>query len=166
FLEQASNRGGGGGQGMPGMGSGGGFPGGGQGMPGMGSGGGFPGGGQGMPGMQSGGGFPGGGQGMARGGAKTPGGEGQRGGQQRVIPKDEQDRMLFDGQSGAFFFYLIEKVGLDRVRELIRFAIAGGESRNFVMAPEMLGSDFEAIEADWTEWVNSLKPQTNFGWMQ
>jgi suppressor of tumorigenicity protein 13 len=146
--------GGGGDQGMPRMpgGAPGGFPGGGQGMPpGMSQG--MP---QGMPpGMSQG--MPGSGN-TGRGQGGFPGGGGSRGGMQRALPKDEQDRMLFDGQSSAFFNYLFEKVGIEKIRELVKQAREGKESRDFVMNPDVLGSDFEKIETDWTAWVKSQKP--------
>jgi hypothetical protein len=155
------NRGGGdsdGGQGMPRMNGGGGFPGGG--FPGGGmAGGGFPGGG--MPG----GGFPGGG--MAQGTGRTGGGAGRGGfsgngggpnGTQRNLPKDEQDRMLFDGQSSTLFAYLIEKAGIEKVQGLIRYVREGKESREFIIMPEVLGPDFDKIEVDWAAWVKSQKP--------
>lgn len=145
--------GGGEGGGMPRMsmgGNGGGFPSGG--FPG----GGFPGGGMGMPqGMP---------QGMPRnaGGGRSAGGfpggnGGARNGMQRTLPKDEQDRMLFDGQSSAFFNFLMEKAGIDKIRELIKHVREGKESREFVVKPEVLGGDFEKIEGDWTAWVKSQK---------
>lgn len=147
-----------GGQDMPGMQ---GMPMGGQGMPpGMQ---GMPMGGQGMPGMQ---GMPMGGQGMpqggfsGRGGGQRGGGPGGNGGQrggQRVIPKDEQDRMLFDGQASTIFTYLVEKIGLEKVRELIRQAQEGKESREYLSQPDVLGSDFAKIEQDWIAWVKAQK---------
>ena len=108
------------------------------------------GGGQGVP--PSG---PAGGQGsFGRGG-------GQRGGFQRTIPKDEQDQMLFDGQSSTFFRYLMEKVGVEKVKELIQAAREGTESRDFIARPEVLGSDFEQIERDWAGWVATLNLDQN-----
>lgn len=148
------NRGGDAGGGFPG----GGFPGGG--MPG----GGFPGGGM------TGGGFPGGGmpsggfpQGMSQGTGRNGGGMGRNGGgspngMQRNMPKDEQDRMLFDGQSSTLFAYLIEKAGIEKVRELIQNVREGKDSREFIVKPEVLGPDFEKTEVDWAAWVKSQKP--------
>jgi hypothetical protein len=167
-----------GGQGMPSGGfGGGGF--GGQGMP-TGGGGGFGGmppggfGGQGMPqggfsgrGMPSGGfgdgGFGGQGMPQSNGGARGQAGAGaspnggQRGGGQRTFQKDEQDRALFDGQASTFFSYLIDKAGIEKVKELIRQAREGKESREYISKPEVLGSDFGKIEEEWAAWVKSLK---------
>jgi hypothetical protein len=139
-----SNRGGSEGGGMPG----GGMPGGGM------SGGGMPGGGQGSFGGRGMGGFGGGGMG----GFGGPGGQGgQRNGGQRTMPKDEQDRMLFDGQSSTFFSYMIERVGIEKVRELIKLVQEGKESREYICKTDVLGTDFEKIEEDWAAWVKAQK---------
>jgi hypothetical protein len=144
------NFGGAPGGGMPGGGQGGGFSGGGRSMGGFGGaggmGGGFPPGG-GFPG----GGFPGGGQGGF-------GGQGgQRGGSQRQMSKDEQDRTIFDGQAITLFSFLLEKIGVDKVKELIKQAQEGKETREYLSKPEVLGSDFEKIEGAWTAWVKAQK---------
>lgn len=148
------NRGGGEGGGMPGGGMpGGGMPGGGMpdgGMPG----GGMSGGGQGSLGARGMGGFGGGGTG----GFGGSGGQGgQRNGGQRMMPKDEQDRMLFDGQSSTFFSYMIDKVGIEKVRELIKQVQEGKESREYVSKADVFGPDFEKIEEDWAAWVKAQK---------
>jgi hypothetical protein len=87
---------------------------------------------------------------------------GMRGGQQRTMPKDEQDRTLFDGQASTFFAYLLEKVGLEKVRELVKQARDGNESREYVCKPDVLGSDFAKIEADWVAWVKTQKAPEPF----
>ncbi len=113
---------------------------------------------------------PGGGQGLppaGMGGARGSGGisgpGGQRGGSQRTLSKDEQDRMLFDAQAGTFFAFLREKVGIEKVRELIRQAIEGKESREFIMQPDVLGPDFGKIEESWAAWVKAQKPDRPAG---
>ena len=150
--------GGGGGGGFPGGGGGGGFPGGGGGFPG--GGGGFPGGGQ---VMMMGEGFPGGGQ-MPKMGGGQGGRQGQGspkskpdgGGQMRALPKDEQDRLLFDGQAISFFDFFLEKKGIEKIRELIKFAGEGNESWDFIARPDMLGRDFSKIEAEWLEYLMKM----------
>jgi hypothetical protein len=116
----------------------------------------------GMAGM-GGGGNPGFGQGFPSGGFGARGqggfGGGQRGGAQRVLPKDEQDRMLFDGQSSTFFSYLLTKIGIEKMKDLVKRAQAGEESREFIKQDNVLGSDFEKIEEDWANWVKALKPE-------
>lgn len=124
-----------------------------------GEGGGFP---QGMPqGMQQGG-FSGRGMnGGGFGGGGFGGNGGQRGGGQRNIPKDEQDRMLFDGQASTFFAYLIDKAGIEKVKQLVKQAVEGKESRAFVTQMDVLGPDFSKIEEAWAGWVKNLKaPQS------
>jgi hypothetical protein len=142
-------------------GSGGGFEGG-QGFPsggfsGMGRGdfpqGGFSGRGQGD--------FPQGGFG-GRGGRSSGESDGQRGGRQRTIPKDEQDQMIFDGQASTFFTFLLEKVGIEKIRELIQAVQEGVEGRDFIAREDMLGDDFRRIEQQWTEYVENLEPRPPF----
>ena len=160
-MPQGGFNGGMGGQGMPQGGFGGGV--GGQGMPQGGFGGGMN--GQGMPQGGFGGNRSSGGQGAeaqgsgARGQGGFSGAGGQRGGMQRTLPKDQQDRQLFDGQAFTFFAYLVEKAGIEKVRELVRQARDGQESREYVIKPDVLGPDFEKIETEWAEWVKALKPQ-------
>jgi hypothetical protein len=123
--------------------------GGGDSMPRMGS---FPQGGFG------GGSFPQGGFGGGTGGRSTGGNTGgQRVSQPRVLPKDEQDRMLFDSQSATFFSYMVEKAGIEKVKKLINEVLSGKESREVITLPEMFGPDFGKIEDDWTAWVKALK---------
>jgi hypothetical protein len=86
------------------------------------------------------------------------GGAGQRGGSQRVLPKDVQDRMLFDGQAATFFSYMLEKVGIEKMKELVREAQDGKESRQFVAQQDVLGTDMEKIEEDWAGWLKTLEP--------
>jgi hypothetical protein len=74
------------------------------------------------------------------------------------MQKDEQDRALFDGQASTFFAFMIDKAGIAKVKELIKQAIAGKESREFVSRPDVFGPDIEKIEEDWAAWVKSLKP--------
>lgn len=144
FVASSSNQNGGGpgGGGMRSMGGGSGGANGG--MPGFG--------GRGMGGFgggNMGGGMPGFGG--------SPGG--MRGGMQRTLPKDEQDRMLFDGQASTFFAYMLEKVGTDKMRELIKKVGEGKESRDFIANPDVLGPDFQKIEADWAAWVKTQKAE-------
>ena len=146
-----------GGRSSSGMSGGQGFPSGGFG--GMSGGQGFPSGGFG--GMSGGQGFPSGGfGGMSSGQSSSRGNNGSQGGFQRTIPKDEQDQMIFDGQSSTFFTFLLEKVGIEKVRELIQAVQKGVEGRDFVSKPDMLGDDFGKTEDEWIEFVGNLKPQS------
>ena len=155
FVASSSGQNGGGsGMSRSGGGSNGGNFGGatGGGMPG-----GFPGGGRSTGGFSGaggmGGGFPGGVGGMGGFGGQG----GQRGGPQRQMSKDEQDRMLFDGQAATFFSFLLEKIGIDKVKELVKQAQEGKESREYLSRPDVLGPDFEKIEEEWTAWVKAQK---------
>ncbi len=67
--------------------------------------------------------------------------------------------MLFDGQSSTFFAFLLQKVGIEKVKELIKAVQGGIEGRNFIARPDMLGDDFGKIEDEWIEFVETLKPQ-------
>ena len=137
FVASTSNQGGGGGRGGGGT------------MAGSGGDSGGSGGGQGSPPAGMGGRSPGG----------SSGGGGQRGGSQRILSKDEQDRMLFDSQASAFFSYMVEKTGIEKIKELIRQSQEGKESREFITKPDVLGPDFGKIEENWAGWVKALKPE-------
>jgi hypothetical protein len=141
--------------GFGGMSGGQGFPQGGFGS--MSGGQGFPSGGFG--GMSGGQGFPEGGFGGGSRQGSSRGNSGSQGRSQRTIPKDEQDQMLFDGQSSTFFTFLLEKVGIEKVRDLIKAVQGGIEGRDVVARPDMLGDDFGKIEDEWIEFVEKLKPQ-------
>jgi hypothetical protein len=93
-------------------------------------------------------------------GAGPPGGSGTRaGGGARELSKDQQDRMLFDGQASTFFNYLVEKLGIEKVGQLIRFSRDGKPSRDWITAPEALGPAFDKIESDWMAWVKAQKAE-------
>lgn len=70
--------------------------------------------------------------------------------------------MLFDGQSSTFLAFLIKKVGIEKVRELIRSVSEGVEGRDFIAQPDMLGDDYNKIEEEWVDWVKDLKPEPEF----
>ena len=67
--------------------------------------------------------------------------------------------MIFDGQSSTFFSFLLEKVGIEKIRELISAVQSGTEGRDFIARPDMLGNDYRRIEEEWLEWVQNHKPQ-------
>lgn len=66
--------------------------------------------------------------------------------------------MIFDGQASTFFTFLLEKVGIEKIRELIKATQEGVEGRDFVAREDMLGDDFRRIEQQWTEYVQNLTP--------
>jgi hypothetical protein len=86
-------------------------------------------------------------------------GGGQRGGMQRNLPKDEQDRMLFEGQSSAFFSYLVEKIGIAKVKDLIKHVQENSTSRDYLTQADVLGSSYDKVEDDWAAWVKIQQSQ-------
>lgn len=98
----------------------------------------------------------GGGQGRS---GQGQGGGGRGGGGSRMLPKDQQDRMLFDGQASTFFSYLVEKAGIEKVKELIQSGRDGRPSTPLIVQPEVLGASIEKIEQDWLAYVKTLKPE-------
>jgi hypothetical protein len=99
-----------------------------------------------------------GGAGGGRGGGNfgAAGGGGGRGGAAAVLPKDVQDRMLFDAQAATFFCYMIEKAGLDKATDVVRQNVQGKDTLSIVETH--FGENIEKIEADWQAWVKAQKP--------
>jgi hypothetical protein len=100
---------------------------------------------------------PGGGSGGMRSGDRGGDSGGMRGGAMN-LPKDVQDRMLFDAQASSFFSYLIQKVGIEKCKTLVRANRENQNARNLVLRPDMLGPDIDAIEKDWQDWLKKQKP--------
>ena len=94
----------------------------------------------------------------AAGGVVQGGGGMRGGGGTRSLPKDQQDRMLFDGQASTFFNYLVEKLGLEKIKALIQFSSEGQESREWIIKPDVLGPEFDKIEGEWMAWIKMQKP--------
>jgi hypothetical protein len=91
------------------------------------------------------------------GGDRAQGGGGRGGGRGNApLPKDVQDRQLFDGQAATFFNYLIEKIGIDKTKEVVRQNMQGKEA--IAVVESFLGSDFDKVEKDWQTWLKTLKP--------
>jgi len=99
---------------------------------------------------------PGGAQGGAPGGAQ--GGAGMRMGGPRSLPKDQQDRMMFDGQAATFFTFLLEKAGIDKLKEVLAAAREGKDALAAIKAIPALGTDLDKVEEEWTNWVKTQKP--------
>jgi len=111
------------------------------------------------PGGNSGGGDRGGQSGGPPGVSATGGaGRGAGGGRGREMPKEQVDRMFFDAQSSTFFAYLIEKLGIEKVKGLVQANKDGKISRDLVTGKELLGADFDTIEPDWMKWMKALQP--------
>ncbi len=99
------------------------------------------------------GGMPAGGppRGMSAGGAQG------RSGGSRQIPKDQLDRMLFDGEASALFQYLLEKTGPAKVRELIHESPGAADPRKLIAREDLLGTDLLQAESQWFDWVKAQK---------
>ncbi len=97
----------------------------------------------------------GGGGGAPAGSVGGGGGQGRGGGMN--MPKDVQDRMMFDAEASSFFVYVMEKAGLDKVKRLVDEARKGREPAELLRQQEMLGSELEKIEEDWRAWLKDLK---------
>ncbi len=108
-----------------------------------------------MRGGQGGGGSAPAGPGSVPAGSVVGGGQGRGGGMN--LPKDVQDRMMFDAEASSFFAFIIEKAGLDKVKRLVDEARQGREPADLLGQQEMLGRELEKIEEDWRAWVKDLK---------
>jgi hypothetical protein len=75
------------------------------------------------------------------------------------LPKDVQDRMLFDAQASSFFTYLVEKVGIEKCKALVQASREGKNTRDLVLGQDMLGADVDVIETDWQGWLKKQKPE-------
>jgi hypothetical protein len=106
--------------------------------------------GGGNPGMAM---MGGGDRGQAGGGGRSGAGGGRG---NAPLPKDVQDRQLFDGQAATFFNYLIEKLGIDKAKEVVRQNMQGKQA--ITVVESFLGSNFDKVDSDWQAWVKTLKP--------
>ena len=101
--------------------------------------------------------------GRGSGGAQAVGGQGGQAGRQggggrgREMPKEQLDRMFFDAQASTFFFYLIQKLGVEKVKALVDANKDGKISRDLVTSKEMLGTEFDAIEPEWQTWMKAQR---------
>ncbi|UCF38249.1 MAG: hypothetical protein JSU96_05200 [Acidobacteriota bacterium] len=101
-----------------------------------------------------GGGFSGGPGGPGGPGGQGPGsGGGGQAPSSESIPKDVRDRAMFDAEAAVFFAYLVERLGLEQVRELIDRNRAGEQTDLMLSDPALLGANFEPVERDWLEWI-------------
>ncbi len=76
-----------------------------------------------------------------------------------TLPKDMQDRMIFDYQSASFFSFLLEKVGIEKVKTVVRGNLEGKLAHDILTQPDLLGPDVDKTENDWRAWVKSQKPE-------
>jgi hypothetical protein len=109
-------------------------------------------------GGSGGGGTPAGGasQGASGSGAATGGGRGGGRGDSN-LPKEVLDRQNFDNQSALFFTYLIEKLGIDKIRQLVQINREEKNLAQTIVSPEFLGKSFDDIEKDFMGWIKAQK---------
>lgn len=91
-------------------------------------------------------------------GAQGPGAARMAGG--AGMPKDLQDRICFDAQAATFFYYLVQQLGTVRVKEMVQWNLGGKEVREYLVRPEILGSDLEKIERDWHDWIRKTEAES------
>jgi hypothetical protein len=94
--------------------------------------------------------------GQAGGSGPGGGGGGGRGGR-NAMPKDVQDRMMFDAQAASLFSYIIEKGGIEKVKALVQASQEKKDLREMLIRPDFLGTDMEKLESDWQAWVKAQK---------
>jgi hypothetical protein len=121
----------------------------------------FGGGGGGGVGGQGGGGFGGGtggaqGAGDRGGGSQSGGTRGGRGGGSANLPKDVQDRMMFDAQAASFFNYLIEKAGIEKAKDVVAQNRKGTEA--LAVVQKIFGTDVDTLTKEWQTWAMTQKP--------
>jgi hypothetical protein len=102
--------------------------------------------------------------GGGRSSSNSSGGRGQRGGMQGNMSKDEQDRMLFDGQASTFFAYLVDKIGLEKVKKLIKEAQGEKSSYEYLTQADVFGTGYTKVENDWTGWVKAQQAPPSGSW--
>jgi hypothetical protein len=61
---------------------------------------------------------------------------------------------MFDAQAAAFFAYLQEALGTDKVREIVQLNIGSQDIQGILERPEYLGTNFEEVENSWREWLD------------
>ncbi len=97
------------------------------------------------------------GAGSRSGGSPAGGGGARGGGGGFNMPKDVQDRLTFDCQAASFFSYMVEKVGIEKAREVVQWNRDGKLAREALARPGYLGDDLDQIEKDWQDWVKKQK---------
>ena len=65
--------------------------------------------------------------------------------------------MLFDAQAAALFSFLLEKVGPDKLREIVKSSREGKSPRETLSRVDLLGPDLEKAEQDWQTWIKAQK---------
>jgi hypothetical protein len=88
-----------------------------------------------------------------------PGGQPQGMPFSMTMPKDVQDRLLFDAEASSFFSYIIEKLGVEKCRAVVLANREKKDTREILLQKDMFGSEIETLEKDWQTWVKAQKPE-------
>ncbi len=64
--------------------------------------------------------------------------------------------MVFDAQAGAFFLYVREKAGADKLLDVLQQNLKGVESVDTIQT--LFGRNFDQTERDFMAWVKAQKP--------
>ncbi len=101
----------------------------------------------------------GGDNGATQGPRQPGGGENHVGGARGGAPmaKDAQDRATFDAQAAAFFAFVLQKIGVEKSREVVQWNREGKLTREALIRPGYLGTDLDQVELDWQSWVKEQK---------
>ncbi len=88
---------------------------------------------------------------------RMEGGGERRGPDGASMPKDMQDRMTFDAEAASFFSYILQKLGTEKIKMIIRANLEKRETSELLAAGDMLGADWEKTEREWQSWVREQK---------
>ncbi len=76
-----------------------------------------------------------------------------------TLPKDVQDRMIFDSQAASLFSYVLSKLGVEKVKSVVQGNLEGKLTSEILCRADYLGPDTDKIESDWRAWVKGQKPE-------
>jgi hypothetical protein len=74
-----------------------------------------------------------------------------------TLSKDVQDRMMFDAEASSFFSYLIEKAGVEKVKEIVSQCVDTKDSLDVLTQSGAVDKDIEKVEQDWQSWFKDQK---------
>lgn len=84
-------------------------------------------------------------------------GEGRgRPSQPTAVPKDVQDRLMYDAQATTLFAYLLENLGVEKMKKVIGRNRGGEDVQMILEEPDFLGPDMESAEKGWLSWVEGM----------
>jgi len=76
-----------------------------------------------------------------------------------AMPKDVQDRMIFDSQAASFFSFALGTLGVEKIQAVIQSNLEGKQTRETLSLPDYLGPDMDKVEENWREWVKAQKAE-------